>query len=94
MMETLFELPPVVVNVDKKQKRKWENAFQRWSDKESQDSHSSEGCCGYGNLCDYCEDNSYGRPCVRAFNEMCRELKIVPDYTDFDFQKWWYWRGE
>lgn len=32
MSETLFELPPVVVDVDKKQKRKWENAFQRWSD--------------------------------------------------------------
>ena len=92
-METLFELPPVVVDGDRKQKRKWENAFQRWSNEKFEDSSTPEGCCGTGTLCDWCEDNSFGRPCVRAFNEMCRELRVFPDYRDFDFQKWWYWNG-
>ena len=94
MMETLFELPPVIADENKKQKRKWENAFQRWSNEKFEDSSTPEGCCGTGTLCDWCEDNSFGRPCVRAFNEMCRELRVFPDYRDFDFQKWWYWRGE
>ena len=75
-------------------KRRWEDRFQKWSDKESEDGHNPEGCCGYGALCDWCEDNSFGRPCIRAFNAMCREKRISPDYTDYDFQKWWYWRGE
>lgn len=94
MSETLFELPPVIENKDKKQKRKWENAFQRWSDKMSKDGTTPEGCCGFGQLCEFCKDNSFGRPCVRAFNEMCRELRISPDYSDFDFTYWWHWRGE
>ena len=89
-METLFELPLVVVDADKKQKCKWENAFQRWSDKESQNGDTLEGCCGYGDLCDFCEDNNFGRSCIRAFNKMCRELRIAPDYTDFDPSTWWY----
>ena len=91
MMETLFELPPVIENKDKKQKRKWENAFQRWSDKMSKDGTTPEGCCGFGQLCDFCEDNSYGRPCVRALNALCRTEKKKIDYSDYDFKKyWWY----
>lgn len=90
MSETLFELPPVIENKDKKQKRKWENAFQRWSDKMSEDGTTPEGCCGYGNLCDYCEDNTYGRPCVRSLNTQCREEKKKIDYTNYDFKEVWF----
>ena len=39
-------------NVDK-ERIAWENAFQRWSNKESQDGTSPLGCCGYGGICDY-----------------------------------------
>lgn len=62
-------------------KRKWENAFQKWS---------NYICCGYGSMCDWCTDNSYGRPCVRALNAMCREKRIQIDYSDFDFRKIWF----
>lgn len=74
-----------------KQKRKWENAFQRWSNEHGSEPNNvtSYGCCGYGDMCDWCEDNSYGRPCVRALNAMCREKRIAIDYTDFDFTKIW-----
>lgn len=89
-MKTLFELPPVVVDVDKKQKRKWENAFQMWSNEKFEDSSTPEGCCGTGYLCDYCEDNSYGRPCVRALNAQCREEKKKIDYTNYDFKEVWW----
>ena len=44
-----------------KQKRNWENAFQRWSDKVSQEGDTPLGCCGYGTICDYCKDNSIGK---------------------------------
>ena len=74
---------------DKKRKRNWENRFQKWSDKQSEDGTKSYGCCGWGSMCDYCSDNSYGRPCVRALNTMCREKKIMLDYCDFDFEKLW-----
>ena len=72
-----------------KQKRKWENAFQKWSDEHGLDGYDALGCCGYGSMCDWCTDNSYGRPCVRALNAMCREKRIKIDYTDFDFEKVW-----
>ena len=67
-----------------KQKRKWENAFQKWSDNNGMsDGAESWGACGYGSMCDYCKDNSYGRPCVRALNAMLRETGKHIDYTDF-----------
>lgn len=72
-----------------KAKRKWENAFQRWSDKQMQDAYTSLGICGYGSMCDYCEDNSRGRPCVRALNAMCREKHIKIDYNNYNFEKIW-----
>ena len=72
-----------------KKKRKWENAFQKWSDEHGQDGDDALGCCGYGSMCDWCRDNSYGRPCVRALNAMCREKNIKIDYTDYDFEKIW-----
>lgn len=74
----------------KSAKRKWENAFQKWSNKQMlEDNVNSYGCCGYGAMCDWCTDNSYGRPCVRALNAMCREKRIKIDYTDYDFEKIW-----
>lgn len=74
-------------------KRKWENAFQKWSDNHGIECNNSldYGCCGYGSMCDWCEDNSYGRPCVRALNAMCREKRMQIDYSDYNFEK--VWRG-
>ena len=74
-----------------KQKSNWENAFQKWSDKHGMNTDNTEdyGCCGYGAMCDWCEDNSYGRPCVRALNKMCREKGIYLNYESRDFVKVW-----
>lgn len=93
-MEQLSLLEKAVLsdNLQKKKrsvKRKWENAFQKWSDEHGLDGYDSLGVCGYGEMCEWCEDNSYGRPCVRALNAMCREKKINIDYTDYDFEKIW-----
>ena len=81
-------------DISKKRKTKnkeriaWENAFQRWSNKESQDGTSPLGCCGYGSICDYCTDNDKGRPCVRALNAKAREKHIEIDYNDRNFERW------
>lgn len=72
------------------EKRNWENAFQRWSDEQGIYGTTDLGACGYGSMCDWCEDNSYGRPCVRALNAMCREKGIVINYSDRDFKAVWY----
>jgi hypothetical protein len=73
-----------------KEKRNWENAFQRWSnDIGLNDGTTPYGKCGYGSMCDYCEDNTYGRPCVRALNEMCREKQITIDYSKRNFEDIW-----
>lgn len=82
------------IKAHERQKRNWENAFQEWSNRCALDVNvpDSFGCCGYGAMCDYCEDNSYGRPCVRALNKMCREKYIKIDYSLRDFEK--IWRGK
>lgn len=72
-----------------KQKRNWERAFQKWSDKNQTESSDIYGKCGFGIMCDYCEDNSYGRPCVRALNQMCREKRIKIDYSKREFEDIW-----
>lgn len=73
-----------------KTKRNWENAFQRWSDDMGFNKISQPyGKCGFGSICDYCEDNTYGRPCVRALNEMCREKRITIDYKKRNFEDIW-----
>lgn len=72
-----------------KAKRNWENAFQRWSNKQFQEGPVSYGACGYGSMCDYCDDNSYGRPCVRALNAMCRDKGIHINYNDRNFEEIW-----
>lgn len=65
-----------------KKKRNWENAFQKWSNYMGlgEGSVDGYGCCGFGSMCDWCEDTSYGRPCIRALNAMCRELGRRIDY--------------
>lgn len=87
----LFDAPPKKRKTDPK-KRAWENAFQRWCDEISQDGYSSLGCCGWGDICDYCKDNYYGRPCVRALNEYCKAKNKRIDYNNRDFIK--IWRGK
>lgn len=76
-----FKIEPLA---EKKLKRKWENAFQKWSDDKSQDGTTSLGKCGYGSMCDYCTDNDIGRPCVRALNCMLRETGGKIDYSKTD----------
>lgn len=85
----LYDVPPQTPKSDNKQKRKWENGFQRWSDKEAQEGTTPNGKCGYGSMCDYCEDNSYGRPCVRALNDMCRTKRIAIDYSKRNYEDIW-----
>lgn len=75
-----------------RKKRRWENSFQKWSDEHGmEDGTEDYGACGFGSMCDWCEDNSYGRPCVRALNAMLREKGKTIDYDDTDFVK--VWRG-
>ena len=80
-----------LIKKKKNARRRWEYAFQKWSDKHGIESDNTEdyGCCGYGSMCDWCTDNGYGKPCVRALNAMCREKKLEIDYSDFDFKKVW-----
>lgn len=72
-------------------KRRWENAFQKWSDNHGmqEDCTESWGSCGYGAMCDWCKDNSYGRPCVRALNAMCREKGLLINYSNMNFEAVW-----
>ena len=70
-----------------KKKRRWENAFQRWSNKVSIEGNTHYGACGYGVICDYCKDSHIGRPCVRAFNEYCRTKRKTPNYDELTFEQ-------
>ena len=72
-----------------KVKRNWENRFQRWCNKMFEEEGTSIGKCGNGEMCDYCADNSYGRPCVRALNLMLREKQLSIDYSNADFLQVW-----
>lgn len=89
-----YSVIPVKKKVADKEKTNWENAFQKWSNKMAFDetNYDTYGHCGFGVICDYCRDNTYGRPCVRALNEYCRENYKTIDYTVRDFKK--IWRGE
>lgn len=80
-----------------KTRRNWENRFQRWSNNQSQDGYTSIGICGYSDICDYCKDNTYGHPCVRALNAMIKEKQLKIDYSNADFFNIWsgnYWKKE
>ena len=81
----------IKTKIDKqKQKRNWEDRFQRWSTNNLiMGSTHHYGKCGYGSMCDFCEDNSYGRPCVRALNEMCRTEGVTIDYSKDNFMEVW-----
>ena len=84
------EEPPKPKPKIDKQKKNWENRFQRWSDKMNlSEPTETYGKCGYGSMCDYCENNSYGRPCVRALNEMCRVKNIKIDYSKRTYEEVW-----
>lgn len=93
-----FEFPDIYTQLrmrheQEKAKRRWEDRFQKWSNEQSQDGYEPYGCCGTGGLCDYCEDNTYGRPCVRALNALCREKGLKIDYTNYDFKEVWWLYG-
>ena len=90
----LYDVPPNPQKQYNKQKKNWEDGFQRWSNEAAQDETSPLGICGYGSMCDYCEDNTYGRPCVRALNAMCRDKYLVIDYTVKNYEGVWNWRAE
>ena len=86
----MFDVPPTTPKRGDKQKRNWENGFQRWSNKEAMDGSTPYGCCGYGSMCDYCSDNHLlGRPCIRALNQMCRERQISIDYSKRNYEDIW-----
>lgn len=70
-------------------RRRWENGFQKWSDNKAQEGYTDEGACGFGVICDYCEDNTFGRPCVRALNTMCRDSRITIDYAKTSYENAW-----
>lgn len=77
----LFAIEPAQKKTDNV-RRRWENGFQRWSNEKAYDGSTAEGACGFGVICDYCEDNTYGRPCVRAWNGYGRRVgseKIMLD---------------
>lgn len=90
VMSSQMRLFPAEENPEKKLKRNWENAFQKWSNDKLQEKSSPLGKCGYGSMCDYCADNSHGRPCVRALNAMCRDTGITIDYNNRNFEEIWY----
>ena len=75
--------------VPDKAKRNWQLRFQHWSDEISMDGTTSLGKCGYGKICDYCTDNHYGNPCVRALNCMLREKGLTVDYNSADYEDVW-----
>ena len=90
-MENQIRFFPHEPKPEDKAKRSWENAFQRWSNQAGFKDIITEpyGVCGYSSICDYCDDNSYGRPCVRALNAMCRDKKIQINYNERNFEEIW-----
>lgn len=85
----LYDVPPIPPKQENKQKKRWEDGFQKWSNEQAQSGDDPYGCCGWGSMCDYCEDNTYGRPCVRALNYMCRTERITIDYSKINFEDIW-----
>jgi hypothetical protein len=81
-----FPAEPAPTN---KERRNWENAFQKWSNEQFHEGRVAYGACGYSSICNYCEDMSYGRPCVRALNAMCKDKNITIDYSNRNFEEVW-----
>lgn len=73
----------------KREKINWENAFQRWCNAQFEYQTVSYGKCGYGIMCDWCQNNVLGNACVRALNQMCREKDIQIDYSKRNFENIW-----
>ena len=73
-------------------RRRWEDGFQRWCNREMLNESDGFGVCGFGAICDFCEDNTFGRPCVRALSSMCREKRISIDYEKTDYKDAWFGR--
>lgn len=87
---SLYDIPPVQKDPGVKLRKSWEDGFQRWSNEKAQLPYDQPlGCCGCGSMCDYCKDNSYGRPCVRALNAMCRDRRITIDYSRRNYEDIW-----
>ena len=86
--EPLDEFDELVKQMRKQdaQERKWKNGFQKWSDEKAQDGLTHYGACGYGAICDFCDDSAKGRPCVRALNQMIREKRKSIDYETTSFE--------
>lgn len=84
----MFAVEPSPKKVDNV-RRRWENGFQRWSNEKAHDGSTPEGACGFGVICNYCGDNTYGRPCVRALNAMCRDSRITINYEKTSYEKAW-----
>lgn len=80
-MKEQLEFFKIEPSAEKKLKRKFENAFQKWSNEKAQNPTTSLGKCGYGTICDYCTEADKGRPCVRALNCMLRETGGKIDYS-------------
>lgn len=76
-----FKIEPLA---EKKLKRKWENAFQKWSNEKSHDGTTFLGKCDCSFICNYCTEVDKGRPCVRALNCMLRETRGKIDYGKTD----------
>ena len=69
-----------------KEKRRWEDGFQRWSDHQSFIGLTYYGACGYGAICNYCDGDPKGRACVRALNEMLRTRRLTIDYKSTTYE--------
>lgn len=92
MIEQQISLYNVEIPPTKKKdnlRRKWENGFQRWSNKEQENEASNNGKCGYGSFCEFCENVSWGRPCVRALNKMCRHQRLIINYAETSYENAW-----
>lgn len=80
------------VNAEKREKerirQKWLTAFQEYSDKCALDETTASGHCGYMDFCDCCNDNTYGRPCARAFIKYIQKNNIQVDFTDLNIEKY------
>lgn len=73
----------------KKRKRRWEYAFQQWCNAKFEECQTEYGKCGYGTMCDYCDNNVLGNGCIRALNQMLREKNIQIDYDKLEFENIW-----
>ena len=86
---------PIDVPVDekglqsKKAKRRWERAFQSWSDDIAQNPVTPLGKCGYGEICDHCEDSSFKNPCVKALHNFQKATHYIVDYENKDYESVW-----